>query len=101
MILRMPRFTFRNIFSLKITGIVCKSCVRSAMRCGSETWCLGQSERNLQLTERAMVKKMCGLKLMDKKSTNDHKKLLEMNEIIYHMAKADCVRCIEICIEKG
>ena len=46
-----------------------------------------------------MVKKMCGLKLIDKKSANDPKKLLEMNEIINHITKADCVRCIETCIE--
>ena len=30
-------------FPPEIKGIVCKSCVRSAMLHGSETWCLGQN----------------------------------------------------------
>ena len=33
----------------------------------SETWYLGQKEtRILQITERAMVRNMCGIQLMDK-----------------------------------
>ena len=60
-----------NILMISITvlviTVVVYSCVRSAMLYGSETWCLGQNEMGiLQRTERAMVRNMCGVKLMDK-----------------------------------
>ena len=39
---------------------------------GSETWCLGENEMAiLRRTERAMVRAMCGAKLMEKKRTED------------------------------
>ena len=60
-----------NFFYMKMKGIVCKSCVRSTLPYGGETWCLGLNEIGiLQRAERAMVSNMCGVKLMDKKSTN-------------------------------
>ena len=61
---------FVEQFPLNIKGIVYKRYVRPAMLYGSETWCLGQHEIGiLKRTERAMVRSMCGVKLMDKKST--------------------------------
>ena len=51
---------------------VYRSCVRSAMLYGSETWCLRKNEMailRIQRTERAMVWAMCGTKLMEKKRT--------------------------------
>ena len=73
---RMPGFTLRTKKSpLKIKGIVYKRCVRSAMLHGSETWSLGQNEIGiLQRNERAMVRNMCGVKLMD----NMTKDLMQM-----------------------
>ena len=63
-------------FSLKIKGMVYRSCVRSAMLYGSETWCLKEYEMAiLRRTERAMVRAVCGAKLMEKKRTED---LMEM-----------------------
>ena len=51
-------------------GIVYQSCVRLAMLYGSETWCLRENEMAvLRRTERAMVRSMCGVKLMDRKNT--------------------------------
>ena len=41
---KMARFTFKKIISSIVKGIVYKSCVRSAMLYGSETWCLGQND---------------------------------------------------------
>ena len=39
---------------------------------GSEAWSLGQNEIGiLQRIEGAMVRNICGVKLMDKKSTKD------------------------------
>ena len=55
-------------FSLKIKGMVYQSCVKSAMLYGSETWCVRENEMAaLRRTERAMVRAICGAKLMEKK----------------------------------
>ena len=44
-------------FSLKLKGMVYRSCVRSAMLYGSAKWCLRENERAiLKRTERAMVR---------------------------------------------
>ena len=66
----------RKRFSLRIKGMVYRSCIRSAMLYGSETWCLRESEMgSLGRTERAMVRSMCGVKLVDRKKMED---LMEM-----------------------
>ena len=57
-------------FSLKVKGMVYRSYVRVAMLYGSEKWCLRESEIHVAIfkrTERAMVRAMCGAKLMEKK----------------------------------
>ena len=62
--------------SLRMKGMVYQSCVRSAKLYGSETWCLRESEMAiLRRTERAMVRSMCGVKLVDRKNTEE---LMEM-----------------------
>ena len=49
----------RRRFSLRMKGMVYRSCVRSAMLYGSEAWCLRETEMAiLKRTERAMVKSM-------------------------------------------
>ena len=49
-------------------GMVYRSCIRSAMLHGSETWCLRENEMViLRRTERAMVRSMYGVKLVDKR----------------------------------
>ena len=59
---------------------------------GSETWSLGQNEIGiLKRTERAMVRNMCGVKLMDKKLTKDPMQILDLNETIDQLAKANSV----------
>ena len=56
--------------------MVYRSCVRSAMLNESETWCLRENEMAiLRRTERAMVRSMCGVKLVDRTKTED---LMEM-----------------------
>ena len=57
---------------LKMKGRIYQSCVRSAMLYGSETWCLKENEvAILRRTERAMRRAMCGVRLMDKKNTEE------------------------------
>ena len=61
----------RRLF-LKMKGMVYRSCVRSAMLYGSETRCLKENEMIiLRRTKRAMVRSMCGVKLVDRKNTED------------------------------
>ena len=56
-------------FSLKMKGRIYQSCVRSAMLNGSETWCLRENETAiLRRTEKAMMKAMCGVKIIEKRS---------------------------------
>ena len=60
---------------------------------GSETWCLGHNVVGiLQRTETAMLRSICGVKLGDKKLTKDLIQMLDMNETIYQLAKANSVR---------
>ena len=80
-------------FSLKMKGMVYRSCVRSAMLYGSETWCLRENEMIiLRRTERAMVRSMCGVKLVNRKNTEDLMKLLGLKETLDKMAQANGVR---------
>ena len=80
-------------FSLKLKGMAYRSCVRSAMLYGSETWCLRENEKAiLRRTERAMVRVMCGAKLLEKKRTEDLMEMLGLKETEVQMAKANGVR---------
>ena len=68
-------------FFLKMKGMVYRSCVRSAMLHGSETWCLRENEMViLRRTERAMVRSMSGAKLVDRKNTEELMKMLGLKE---------------------
>ena len=53
-------------FSLKMKEKIYKNYVRSAMLYVSEAWCLrGKEMASLRRTERAMIRAMCGVKLLD------------------------------------
>ena len=74
-------------FLLKLKGTVYQSCVRSAMLYGSETWCLRENEMAiLRRTERAMVRALCGAKLMDKKRTEHLMDMLGLKETVVQTA---------------
>ena len=63
-----------------------------AMLYGSETWCLRENEvAILRRTERAMIRAMCGVKLMDKKNTEELMVMLKLKETIDKLAKANAV----------
>lgn len=80
-------------FSLKLKGMVYRSCVRSVMLYGSETWCLSENEIViLRRTERAMVRAMCGVNLIEKKRTEELMEMLGLEETLGQMAKANGVR---------
>ena len=59
---------------------------------GSETWCLRENEvAILRRTERAMIRAMCGVKLMDKKNTEESIVMLGLKETKDKLAKANGV----------
>ena len=50
----------------EIKRMIYQSCVRSAMRYGSETWSLKKNEMAiLKKNEKAMIRAMCGVKLAE------------------------------------
>ena len=68
-------------FSLHMKGMIRRSYVRSAMLYGSETWCLRENEMAiLKRTERAVVRAMCGVKLMERRRTEDLMEMLGLKE---------------------
>ena len=82
----------RGRFSFRIKGMVYRSCVRSVMLYGSEIWCLRENEMAILRTERAMVRAMCGTKLVDRKKMEELMKMLGLKETLDRMAKANGVR---------
>ena len=80
-------------FSLKMKGKIYKSCVRSAMLYGSEAWCLREKEMAiLRRTERAMIRAMCGVKLLDRRNSEELMDMLGIKESLDRMAKASSIR---------
>ena len=76
-------------FSLKTKEKVYKSCVRSAMLYGSEAWCLREKEvAILRRTERALIRAMCGVKLLDRRNSEELMDMLGIKESLDTMAKA-------------
>ena len=70
-------------FFLRMKGIVYRSCIRSAMLDGSETWRVRETEMAvLRRTERAMVRSMCGVKLGDRKKMENLMEMLGVKETL-------------------
>ena len=82
-----------NRFPLKMKGRVYRCCVRSAMLHGSETWLLKENEKAiLKRTEKAMVRAMCGQKVVDRKTTEEQMDMLGLKETTDRLATANEVR---------
>ena len=59
----------------------------------SESWCLREKELEImRRTERAMIRAMCGVKLMDRRNTEQLMDMLGLNETLDKLAKANAVR---------
>ena len=81
-----------NGFPLKMKGKVCR-CVRSATLYGSEPWCLEENEKAiLTRMERAMVRAMCGKKVVYRKTTEEQMDMLGLKETVDQLATANGVR---------
>ena len=60
---------------------------------GSETWCLRENEVTiLRRAERSMVRAMCGIKLVDKRNTEELMDMLGLKEAAGKLARANSVR---------
>ena len=78
---------------MRMKGIVYRSSTRSAMLYGRETWCLRESEMAiLRRTETAMVRSMCGVKLVNRKKMEELMEMFGLKETLDRMAKANGVR---------
>ena len=72
---------------------VYKSDVRSAMLYGSETWCSRENEVTiLRRAERSMVRTMCGVKLVDKRNTEESMDMLGLKKAADKLARTNSMR---------
>ena len=78
-------------FPLKLNRAVYESYVWPAMLYGSEAWCLIESEMGILLTERSMVRAMCGVQLKHGKISMDLIIMLGLNEAIDQLSMASSV----------
>ena len=82
-----------NRFALRMKGKAYRCCVRSAILCGSEVWCLKENEKAiLGRAERATVRAMCGQKVVDRKKTEEQTDMLGLKENIDRLATANGFR---------
>ena len=87
---------------MKMKGKIYKACVRSVMVYGAETWNVKTTEGGiLRRTERAMVRKMCGVKLADKKNTKELMERLGLKETIVEVVKRSSFKMDGTCFKKG
>ena len=60
---------------------------------GSEAWCLREKEMAiLKRTERAMIRAMCGVKLLDRRNSEELMDMLGIKESLHRMAKASTMQ---------
>ena len=80
-------------FPPRMKGKVHRCCVRSAIGYGSKTWRLKENEKTiLRRTERAIMRAVCGRKVMDRKTTKEQMDMLGLKETVNGLATANGVR---------
>ena len=89
-------------FSSKIKERIYQSCVRSAMLCGSKTWCLREHEMAiLRRTENAMMRGMSGVKIIAKRRSRELMSLLGLKDTLDGLARARWSAMAWKCFERG
>ena len=74
-------------------GRINQSCVRPAMLYGSETWFLRENEMALlRITEKAMIRAVCEIKIMEKKRSQELTILLGLKDTLDGLARASGVQ---------
>ena len=80
-------------FLLKIKGRIYQSCVRSAISYGSKTCCLKENEMTiLRRTEKATMRAMCRVKIMEKRRSQELMSLLSLKDTLDGLARASGVQ---------
>ena len=80
-------------FPQRLKVDVYKSYVSPAILYGSEAWYMKENKmRILQMTERSMVRAMCGVHLKDRKRSTYLMLMLGLNETIGQLAMANSIR---------
>ena len=91
-----------NRFPLKMKGKIYRCCIRSAILYGSKTCCLKENEKAiLRITERAMVRAMCGQKVVDRKTSEEQMDMLGLKETIDQLATVNGVRWYGHVLRRG
>ena len=84
---------FGNRFFLRMKDKVYHCCVRPSTLYGSEACCLKENEKAiLRRTKRALMRVMCGQKVVDRKTTEEQMDTLGLKETIVQIATANGVR---------
>ena len=79
-------------FSVKMKERIYQSYVRSAMLYGSEMWCLRENEMAiLRRTEKAMMRAMCRVKVIEKRTNQELMSLLNLKDTLDGLARASRV----------
>ena len=82
-----------NSFPLRMKGIAYRFCLKSAILYGSESWCLKEYEKAiLRRSEKAMLRAMCGRKVVDRKTTKELMDMLRLKETVDGLATANEIR---------
>ena len=81
---------------------VYRCCIRSAILYGSEAWCLKENEKAiLRRTERAVVRAMCGQKVVDRKTPEEKMEMLGLKETIDPVSNTEWSQMVWACAEEG
>ena len=88
-------------FSLKMKRKIYKSYVRSAVLYGSKTWCLREKEMAiLRKTERGMIRAMCGMKLLNRRNSEELMNMLGIKESLDRMARTSRMQWYDHVLRK-
>ena len=79
-------------FSVKMKERIYQSYVRSAMLYGSETWCLRENEMAILRTKKAMMRAMCKVKVIEKRTNQELMSLLSLKDTLDRLARASQLR---------
>ena len=80
-------------FSLKMKGRIYQSCVISAMLYERKTWCPRRNKMAiLRRTEKAMMKAMYGVKIIEKRRSQELMSLLGLQDTLNGLARASGVQ---------
>ena len=75
-------------------GKVYSFCIKSARQYGSEAWCLKENKKSIfRRTERAMMRAMCGQKVVDRKTTEEQMNKLRRKISVDQLATANGIGC--------